>query len=185
MPVSKSWGCLSMPMPETVTEYARIETEFWDEELLEKYNVAEAITIYEILEDEEDLRETVDIGVIQVDIVLHHWVGTPEWMIEEAREVFLDEGQTSGIEYLMRSEVERIPSFDVLDYEEWAAWKRNRSPQQLAPISNYGANGTTNLPLFVHAANQLDRSLWERAQRRFGGCAGWRAMRRDLKELAW
>lgn len=162
-------------------EYARIETEFWDEELLEKYNIAEAITIYEILEDEPE--ETVDVGVQQVGIVLHHWIGTPDWMIEEAREEF-EEGY-GGIEYLMRAEVERTPSFDVCDYEEWAEWKRNRAPKQLAPISNYGANGTVNLPLFVHAANQLPQELWARAQRRFGGCAGWKAMRRDLKALAW
>lgn len=163
-------------------EYARIETQYWDPEVLEKYNIAEAITIYEILEDEPG--ETVDVAVSAISNVFHHWVGTPQYLIDEACEVLGDEGLFQT-DYLMRAEVERQPTFDVCDYEEWAAWKRNQRPLQLSPISNYGANGTVNLPLFVHAANQLDQSVWERAQRRFGGCAGWRAMRRDIKALAW
>jgi hypothetical protein len=87
----------------TGTLYARPETEFWDQEVLDRYGIAEAFCLYCV---PHDGTGTIDVTSAGMRNEFIFWHGTPEDVQDEAREELEYEGVTSR-DYLARAEVDR------------------------------------------------------------------------------
>ncbi len=99
----------------TATIYARPETEFWDSETLDRFQITAALCVYIVPDDGEG---TVDCMALPVENVFHHAPGTPESVIEAARDE-LDREGLEPVAYLMRHEVEEAdPRFIARDETE-------------------------------------------------------------------
>jgi hypothetical protein len=98
------------------TIIARNETEFWDSETLKKYRIEAVFCLYLVPDDEET---TVDVLALPLENVFHHEPGTPETLIDAARDELDREGLES-VDYLMRDSVVNCdPRFMARDETEF------------------------------------------------------------------
>jgi len=206
----------------TGTLYARPETGFIDSALLEKYGIAEWFTLYVIADDgsttvdlnspavenvfmfyletpehiREDAREDLDREALDEPYYLMRAElsdADPRFTVALSVDVDEDE-EIFDLTYPLMESVHMGCEDDpaILDYETWAAWRRERTDKRrtrnLPPIANWGVNGLDNLPLFVAAAQPILQARLARAERlseRVGACAASKWQRKPVEALNW